>query len=362
MWFGEGFKITNFKKGLDILLISPLPSPAGGIATWTEIYLKSEVIKKKKVKVINTAVRGDRINSFNNKKISEEVMRNISIYINLIKTLKKDKFDIVHLNTSCSKTGMIRDLLSARKIKKAGYKLVLQCHCNIPSMLNDNFSTWLFKKLVNNTDTVLVINTDSHHYVNQVLKRENIIVSNFIDYTTIKQSGLKYISDEIKTIIFVGHIDKSKGCNEIIEVSKIFPNINFRLIGNISDYYKNISVPKNVKFIGEVSKDNVLIEMKNADILLFPSHTEGFPLVVLEAMACGLPVICTSVGAIPEMIEKNGGFLFEVGDVPAIIKAVNEIQAPSIRREMSKWNQNKIISCYSSEVVIKKICDIYEGT
>lgn len=361
MWFGEGFKMNNFENGLDILLISPLPSPAGGIATWTESYLKSEIIKKQNVKVINTSVIGDRINSFKNKKILEEIKRNISIYIKLSKTLKKNKFDVAHLNTSCSKTGMIRDLLCARKIKKAGYKLILQCHCNIPSMLNDNFSTWLFKKLVNNSDSVLVINADSNQYVNKVLKRENIIVSNFIDYKIINDSSLKYISDEIKTIIFVGHVTKSKGCNEVIEVAKVFPNINFRLVGNLSKSYKNIHCSENVKFIGEVSKDNVLLEMKKADLLLFPSHTEGFPLVVLEAMAYGLPIISTSVGAIPEMIEKNGGVLIDVGDVPAIISAVNEIQDPSIRRQMSTWNQNKIRSCYSTEVVLKKICDIYEG-
>lgn len=352
--------MTNFENKLDILLISPLPTPAGGIATWTEIYLKSELIKKQNVKIINTSVRGDRKKNFKNKKLVEEVKRNVSIYFNLIKILKNNKFDVVHLNTSCSKTGMIRDLLCAKKIKKAGFKLILQCHCNIPSMLNNNFSTWLFKKLINNTDTVLVLNSDSNQYVNKVLKKENVIVSNFIDDKVIKRSSLKYISNEIKTIIFVGHVNKSKGCNEIIEVSKIFPNINFRLIGNISDYYKDIHVPENVKFIGEVSKDNVLIEMEKADILLFPSHTEGFPLVVLEAMACGLPVISTSVGAIPEMIEKNGGCLIEVGDVPAIIDAVNGIQDPSIRRQMSKWSQNKIRRCYSTEVVIKKICDIYE--
>lgn len=353
--------MTNLKNGLDILLISPLPSPAGGIATWTEMYLKSELIRKQNVKVINTSVRGGRIYSFNNKKMLEEIKRNVSIYINLIKTLKKNKFDVVHLNTSCSTTGMIRDLLCARKIKKNGYKLILQCHCNIPSMLNNKFSTWIFKELINHTDTILVLNSDSNQYVKKVLKRESFIVSNFIDYKDINHSGLKYISDEIKTIIFVGHVNRSKGCNEIIEVSQIFPNINFRLIGNISDDYKNIDVPENVKLIGEVSKDNVLIEMKNADILLFPSHTEGFPLVVLEAMACGLPVIGTSVGAIPEMIEQKGGVLFDVGDVPAIIRAVNDIQDPSIRRQISKWNQNKIKSCYSTEVIIKKICDIYEG-
>ncbi|MFJ6263834.1 glycosyltransferase family 4 protein [Lysinibacillus xylanilyticus] len=352
--------MTNLKNGLDILLISPLPSPAGGIATWTEMYLKSELIKKQDVKVINTAVRGDRIYSFNNRKITEEIMRNISIYINLIKTLKKNKFDVAHLNSSCSTTGMIRDLLCAKKIKKNGYKLILQCHCNIPSMLNNKFSTWIFKELIKHTDTIIVLNSDSNQYVNKILKRESFIVSNFIDYKDINYSSIKYIAEEIKTIIFVGHVNQSKGCNEILEVSQFFPNINFRLIGNISSYYKNIDIPENVKLIGEVSKDNVLIEMKNADVLLFPSHMEGFPLVVLEAMACGLPVIGTPVGAIPEMIEENGGVLIDVGDVPAIISAVNEIQDPSIRSQISKWNQNKIKCCYSTEVVIKKICDIYE--
>ncbi|WP_391116746.1 glycosyltransferase family 4 protein [Psychrobacillus sp. L3] len=353
--------MNTIGKKLGILLVSPLPPPAGGIATWTELYLKSELIKKHNIKVVDISVRGNRINNFNKKKLLEEIKRNISVYNDLTKVLRTGKFDVVHLNTSCSKTGMIRDLLCARKIKKAGNKLVLQCHCNIPSLVNNKFSKSLFKRLIKNSDVVMVLNSDSSLYIKKMLNREGVIVSNFINNKVINESNYKNTANEIKTIIFVGHVLNSKGCCEIIEVAKFFPQINFRLVGNISEDFEGILSPKNVTFVGEISKDNVLIEMKNADLLLFPSHSEGFPLAVLEAMACGLPIIATPVGAIPDMVESSGGILVDVGDVSGMIKAIQEIYSPSIREQMSQWNQKKVKSSYTTEVVLTKICDIYEG-
>ena len=60
-------------------------------------------------------------------------------------------------------------------------------------------------------------------------------------------------------------------------------------------------------FRGGVPHEEVIREMLSCDIFVLPSYTEGFPNVILEAMACGCAIVATKVGAIPEMLEEENG-------------------------------------------------------
>ena len=88
-----------------------------------------------------------------------------------------------------------------------------------------------------------------------------------------------------------------------------FPKIRLRIAGegNLKDYLRNkakeLGLSGNVEFIGRVQ------DMKpfygSIDVLVLPSHTEGLPLVVLEAMAAALPIVATTVGGTPEVIRDG---------------------------------------------------------
>ena len=73
-----------------------------------------------------------------------------------------------------------------------------------------------------------------------------------------------------------------------------------------------------------------------ADVFLIPSHGEGFPNSMLEAMGASLPIIATPVGAIPEVIENGKeGFIVELGDVEALQKKIQKLaQDPLLRQKM----------------------------
>lgn len=88
---------------MKVLLISPLPPPAGGIATWTELYMKSKKAKENNVKIINTSIIGERAQNLTGYNYADEIKRLKSIIKELNSNLKKEKFDIVHVNSSCSK-------------------------------------------------------------------------------------------------------------------------------------------------------------------------------------------------------------------------------------------------------------------
>jgi len=344
---------------MKILLISPLPPPIGGMATWTKLYINS--IKNKKnyyVKIIDTAIKGIRVHNLIKKNLWGEIKRAISIYIKVSKALVESKFDIAHLNIACSKWGMLRDYLIVKKIKKKGIKLILHCHCDTSYQVKGVMAEFMLKKLIKYSDIIICLNQNSEKHIKNLTNKKTYIIPNFIKIDMMQQE--KRISKKIKSIIYVGHIIKSKGCDTIINVAKQLPNIIFKLVGFLSDEIKVLDCPNNVLFTGEISKDDVIKEMQKADLLLFPSHTEGFPNVVLEAMAYGLPVIATRVGAIPDMLENKGGIYVDINDVEGIINAIHLLENAEKRTQMSKWNINKVLNNYTVDIVMKQILNIYD--
>lgn len=346
---------------MNILLVSPLPPPAGGIATWTKGYLNSEQAKRNTVNLVNTAVTRSRVNNFTKKSTLDEIRRTINIFKDMKEKISSNNPDIVHINTSCSRFGMIRDLVCLSFVKNSETKIVIHCHCDTSYMVKGKVSKIIFRKICNKADKIFVLNSSSYNHIKNFIGKESIIIPNFIKAEVLKVNSNKVVSSEIKSILYVGHIVKTKGCDDIIAIAKQMPEKIFTMIGYLSDDIKLIDKPNNIKYIGEISHDEVLNHMKNNDLFLFPTHTEGFPNVVLEAMACGMPIISTDVGAIPDMLENKGGIIIKPRDIEDIKNSINKLEDSKLRANMSIWNIDKVKKNYTIDKVISRIFYEYEN-
>lgn len=340
---------------MKILLLSPLPPPSGGIATWTNLYLQSDEIKNHKATLINTAVSGKRLESFDKKFFKDEITRTKNILFKLRKLLISYKYDVIHINTSCSKLGLIRDFICARYAKHKKIPVIIQFHCDTKYMIKDTLSQYIFNKLCHLADKLFCLNQSSKQHIKMLSSCDSMIIPNFFNEKQMKSMNRLKHAEQITDVLFVGHVVRAKGCIEIIKLAEKLPKLKFKLIGYISDEIRQLPIPKNVEIVGEIPKESVILQMLLADVFLFPTYTEGFPNVILEAMACGLPIIATPVGAIPDMIEEGGGVLVEIGDINGMIKAINTLQDQNLRYRISKWNQEKVLKSYLTEVVMKKI-------
>jgi len=345
---------------VNVLLISPLPPPAGGIASWTKRFLESKKAEENHIYVVNTALI-KRAKEYNKRSYYDELKRTYKILSNLNKQLKENIIDVVHLNCSCGKLGLIRDYLCAIVVKKYRVKLITHFHCDVSYMVRGKTDLFLFKRLVRITDIVLTLNEGSKKFTDLNSNKKSIVIPNFVTDEYYNSMPLnREINDQIYSILFVGHINETKGCHEIYEASKVFPEIQFTLLGRMNDQFKKMTKPSNVKLLGEVTNEQVKIEMLKADLLLLPTYTEGFPNVVIEAMACGMPIISTPVGAIPDIIENQGGMLIPAKDVDAIAEAIFVLQNKKLREEMARWNRQKVKNCYTAEKVMNRLFEVYQ--
>src|SRR5438067_5309712 len=118
--------------------------------------------------------------------------------------------------------------------------------------------------------------------------------------------------------IYVGQLNIRKGIPILLEAWKraALKNAEIYLVGSwlVADRMR-CQLPLNVRYVGPCSKEELRKHYQSADVFVFPSFFEGFALVLLEAMACGLPVVASDASGATDIIDEQTGKLLPPGDV-----------------------------------------------
>ena len=111
---------------------------------------------------------------------------------------------------------------------------------------------------------------------------------------------------------------------------------------------------------GFVAHARVLEAMRASDVFLLPSHGEGFPNSLMEAMACSLPSIVTPVGAVPEIARGGGMRVVPVGDAAALAREISALAAdPSLRLRLGEEARANLLAHYTAERVLPGLASLY---
>ncbi|HGN1896309.1 glycosyltransferase family 4 protein [Proteus mirabilis] len=172
-----------------------------------------------------------------------------------------------------------------------------------------------------------------------------------------------HIPVEGKCFIYVGSGFERKGLRAAIEAIS-HTNAYLLVIGQDKEYKKyqqlahRLNCHQRILFLG-VQKDTLPF-YQMADGLLLPTLYDPFPNVILEAMACGLPVITSDTCGGAEFIEQGiNGFVTDALDIPAMIGAIESIPADNLGNKMSKAARNKILP-YTPENLSQQLIELYQ--
>ena len=184
-----------------------------------------------------------------------------------------------------------------------------------------------------------------------------------------KELGIK---EEDFVFVFVGRLVKDKGINEMIEafefLQKVEKGIKLLLVG---DYEQELD-PLNAHSMESIKKNEAILTVgfQNdvrpyfaiGDVLVFPSYREGFPNVVLQAGAMGLPCIVSDINGCNEIIiEGNNGIIIPVKDSNAIYEAMKKIATDeNLQFQLQKNARKMIVSRYEQKVVWEAILEEYK--
>ncbi|PID63152.1 MAG: N-acetyl-alpha-D-glucosaminyl L-malate synthase BshA [Ignavibacteriae bacterium] len=209
---------------------------------------------------------------------------------------------------------------------------------------------------------------------NYHIKKDIEVVHNFIDTEVYKpvcnEQFKKHIApNNEKILIHTSNFRSVKRvCDTIRTLNIVRKKIHAKLllIGDGPDrsecerLARELQLEKDVIFLGK--QDGLEKLLSVADIFLMPSQSESFGLSALEAMACGIPVISSSVGGLPELIVHNKtGFIAEFGDVDRMAKYTLELLTKKKKyNSFSKFSRERAINVFEKDLIVPKYIKYYE--
>lgn len=231
---------------------------------------------------------------------------------------------ILHAHT------ILPDGLTAVLLKKK-FHLPTVCTAHGSDVYNYPFrsklSYYQAKTVLTNLDAIVPVSSKLREIIYEISSRRNgvHVVTNGIDSDWLAPRTRSPLNGRIQRILFVGTLCPEKGVPELLQafslLRKEYTNIQLVLVGRndmapwIDRFLSQNDFISMVNITGEISPDKLRDYYSNAAIFTLPSHNEGMPTVMFEAMGSGLPVIISDVGGVSEVIKDNlNGLLINPGD------------------------------------------------
>lgn len=360
-----------------ILSIAQLPPPVHGASLMNNIVIQSEVIRQKfQMEVINLHF-SESISNLS--AFSWYKLKTVFKYANrILKAILKKKPDLVYFTLSASGYAFYRDLLYVIIIKLFRIKILFHLHgrgfykAGSKSWLAKKFQQYIFKN-----QYVIILDKNLVSDLKDIINTEPFVVPNTSPIPMKSFSILKRIPDkEIADILFVSNFIKEKGILDLINAVNILKTAGYKfkvkLVGAQSDisqeflesYIRQNNLEDVINVLGPLFDDKKIAEYSNSDIFVFPTYykTEAFPLVILEAMQFGLPVISTFEAAIPSIIDDGvTGFLVTSRHPELLAKKIEIlINDPGLAKKMGEAGREKFLKKYSMDIFEQNMLEIFE--
>ncbi len=351
-----------------IVMIGPFPiaKVRGGITSVIASYFKSSLIEDYEVQYIHTSSSGGY---FQKIKAFLQALKKLYHFIKTREVL------VVHIHTA-SWRSFYRKMFFVYLSKVMKTRVLLHVHGGEFNLFY-NANGGLHKKIITSvldvSDSIVVL---SESWLPNIQKMtNNLHLSALMNPVNLKEYPNRDIEKsngrEHFEIVFLGALSRAKGVYDLIES---FPEILYQVpmarlhlcgigpIEEMKELCKELKIENVVTFHGWVSGKEKISIVINSDMLILPSYNEGLPVSVIEAMAAGLPVVCTPVGGVPDIFENGlNGFLFPPGDKKALVRQVVKLaKDPSLRIQMSKTNRNTAEDLFDLEKIIERLGSVYQ--
>ena len=325
-----------------VLMLAPLPPPYAGPEVLTESLLGSSLAGQFDLRVVNTTL--NRTNRERGHLRPASVFRLAAICLKALWSIGRFRPAMTYMTLSQNKAGFMRDFLLFLLLKGAGQKVVLHFHGGNLHVFYAHSSAllqWFLRVVLKKAACIIVLGP-------RIAERFNIVSFPVPTRVVFNWAQGLNEADDIRishaeerpprtpatplTVLSLGTISVAKGSADLLHAAAVVlgstRTVRFVFAGEIVTCEKNVffdedgtplqaepvaqlvqemctTFPANIIFLGMAEPARKWQLLREADILVAASYTEGFPVAVVEAMAAALPVICTPVGAIPDLLQPD---------------------------------------------------------
>lgn len=301
----------------------------------------------------------------------------------LLKGLSKDDFDLLFVFTYILNSLLPLDMydILALYCKKNKYPLIARHGGGSAKCLIKGhplfYRQWIKKLTLDMADKIIVPSQREFSVLRDDLKIKEdklVFLKDPVDFTIFYEMPKEVAASNLnkdptkKYIIFVGRLNKGKGLHHIINILpkliKNHPDIVFLIVGYgpFENELRRLVTDKNlqdyISFEGLVFHDSMKFYYNIADVFVLPSHSEGTPNVIQEAVVCNTPCVGTNVGGIPDILADGIGIIVPTKDDTKLFGGIKKILDGNF--DINQEKRKRLMSQWSMENVGQRLKEIYE--
>ncbi len=217
-------------------------------------------------------------------------------------------------------------------------------------------------------DHIILVDPSQRNWILQMgVPEEKVsVIRNGVDVDLFSPASSER-EDDYVDFVFVGRLSPDKGVDLLLDAFKRYHLENKKtrltLVGDgilklLLDGQRN---GDDIHWLGTLPHHQIPNVLRSADVFVIPQNIGGIGMSVLEAMACGLPVITTAVGGTKQLVNADGGVLVEPNNVEAIVDAMRQLaENERDRKRIGRQARKRVEKYYSWSAQIDMIEDVYE--
>lgn len=365
---------------IGVCLWTAVPPPYLGMGIWAVRYSEAAPRFGLSVDVVDVSPPPG---SFSERSVfrMDRVGVALRAWRDLWRLLRRQRPDVCHINSPLG-WGAARDAGALIICRWFGVPTVLHLHVSTQVLeWRDGMppiGRWLVDRFLRSAKLVLVLSRELETYLAAALPGLCIIrIGNMVSPHEDRVGGDPVLPERSgrTRVLFVGSITPNKGVIELAHAIGALPDCELVMVGErggVADPAKGGELRRAFEVLRAEGR---LIEMgaladpgmvatayEESDLFVLPSHREGMPGAILEALAAGTATVATGVGGIPDILEDECGELVPVGDTAALTQKLAMLAgSPERRAELAKNGRRRVAERFYVDVVMGRYVDGYRS-
>jgi glycosyltransferase involved in cell wall biosynthesis len=333
----------------------------GGVATVVSLLGQSGLFEREAVRYVATHAEGGR---------GAKVRAALSGFVRTLGICLFQRPQVVHVHAA-SNASFVRKSLLLLVARAAGSRTVFHLHGACFDRYAGNEAGPLMRRWIRHTleasSTVIALSTHWADFLRGYAPRAQVrVIPNSVPLPPAAAA-----STQPGRILFLGQIEPRKGIYELLEaLAALAPrHPHAHLViggqGEVDEVVRRaaeLGIADRVQLLGWLAGIEKQDEFGRAAIFCLPSHAEGLPMAMLEAMAAGKAVVVTGVGGIPDaVLDGDNGVLVPPGDVARLVQALaGLLEDDALRQRLGQRARATIAARFDARVVVERISAVYK--
>ena len=271
------------------------------------------------------------------------------VFVRLLRS--QEKFELIHIHGDWS------SLVFSKLIKKivGAEKLVLTVHDQLSMKI---FHQKVFSKLLKNVDILFATGYEAASQLNKLTNKKVVVQPSGIQKIFLDSQSRNFNKSSFQ-VITVANLLKKKNLGLVLDIAKELPLVKFLIVGEGPEKNYLLGRVKNEKLsnfqiLGYKNPIELHTLYYQSDVFILTSIKEGTPTAILEAMACGLPIVSSDAGGIKRILGEDN-YIADINDKNQFINCISTLLGDTELMQSISVNNNSQAKSFSWEHVAQKI-------